>query len=80
MFQEGDSVLVCMSGGASSISLLHSILQYQYYAKNKGVKFTLGAITLCNSATSFDTLTDYVKELEIPFICDTEYSQTGKFN
>ena len=35
MIQNGDKLLVCLSGGKDSMSLLHSIKQYQYIAKSK---------------------------------------------
>jgi tRNA(Ile)-lysidine synthase TilS/MesJ len=43
MIQNGDKLLVCLSGGKDSMSLLHSIKQYQYIAKSK-VKKTLFVI------------------------------------
>lgn len=38
MIQNGDKVLVCLSGGKDSMSLLHAIRQYQFVARSK-VKF-----------------------------------------
>lgn len=35
MLREGDRVLVCLSGGKDSLSLLHTIRQYQFYCKAK---------------------------------------------
>jgi len=35
MIQDGDRVMVCLSGGKDSLSLLHSLHQYKYQAKSK---------------------------------------------
>ena len=35
MIQDGDRVLVCISGGKDSLSLLHTLKQYQFAAKSK---------------------------------------------
>lgn len=35
MLRDGDWVLVCLSGGKDSLSLLHTIRQYQFYCKAK---------------------------------------------
>ena len=35
MIQDGDKVLVCLSGGKDSLSLLHTLHQYKFQAKGK---------------------------------------------
>lgn len=35
MIQNGDKILVCVSGGKDSLSLLHIMKQYQYVCKSK---------------------------------------------
>ena len=41
MIQDGDRILIGLSGGKDSMSLLHSIRQYKFYAKSR-------VIILCN--------------------------------
>ncbi len=40
MIVEGDRVLVCLSGGKDSLSLLHTLHQYQYLARGKVLPHT----------------------------------------
>ena len=35
MICDGDRVLVCLSGGKESLSLLHTLHQFQFYSKSK---------------------------------------------
>ena len=35
MIKNGDRILVCVSGGKDSLSMLHTLHQYQFYAKTK---------------------------------------------
>ena len=41
MIKEGDRVLVCLSGGKDSLSLLHAMRQYQHSASKKGINFKI---------------------------------------
>ena len=42
MIKEGDRILVCLSGGKDSLSLLHTLKQYQYFStRRKNVSLTL---------------------------------------
>lgn len=42
MVRPGDKVLVCLSGSRDSIALLHTMHQYQFYARSKGIHFSIG--------------------------------------
>lgn len=42
MIRHQDKILVCMSGGPHSLALLHTLHQYQFYARAKGIHFTIG--------------------------------------
>lgn len=74
MIQNGDRVLVCLSGGKDSLSLLHTLHQYQYNAAAKGVIFQLAAVTVDPQSASYDPspLIPYLAALKIPYFFEQQ--------
>ena len=78
MIQNGDRVLVCLSGGKDSLSLLHTLHQYQYNAAAKGVIFQLAAVTVDPQSVSYDPspLVPYLAALKIPYFFEKQGQHT----
>lgn len=74
MIQNGDQVLVCLSGGKDSLSLLHTLHQYQFNAAAKGVSFQLAAVTVDPQSASYDPspLIPYLAALKIPYFFEQQ--------
>ncbi|KFM83414.1 tRNA 2-thiocytidine biosynthesis protein TtcA, partial [Stegodyphus mimosarum] len=74
MIMNGDRILVCISGGKDSLSLVHTLHQYQFYAKKKGVYFDLGCMTVDPKSPSYDPspLKDYFNALDIPYFYEEQ--------
>ncbi|XP_064481977.1 uncharacterized protein LOC135394871 isoform X2 [Ornithodoros turicata] len=74
MVVNGDRVLVCLSGGKDSLSLLHTMKQYQHYSKNKGINFNLGAVTVDPGSSSYDPrpLKKYLAALGVPYFYEEQ--------
>ncbi len=66
MIREGDRILLGVSGGKDSLSLLHILRHLRSYAP---VKFELGAITVDPEVEGFDpeALQPYYESLQIPY-------------
>ena len=71
MIKPGDRVLVCLSGGKDSLTLLHAMKQYQYYTK---MAFDLGAMTIDPQSSAYDPrpLIPYLKELNVPYLYEEQ--------
>ncbi|XP_055958857.1 uncharacterized protein LOC126829671 isoform X2 [Patella vulgata] len=74
MIQDGDRLLVCLSGGKDSLSLLHTIRQYQFYCRAKGVNFEFGAVTVDPQTPAYDPspLIDYLASLDVPYFFESQ--------
>lgn len=70
MIKEGDRVLLGLSGGKDSLSLLHILHHLQRHAP---INFSLGAITVDPEIEGFDpsTLKSYLAELNIPYFYES---------
>jgi len=66
MIREGDRILLGVSGGKDSLSLLHILKHLSTYAP---VKFELAALTIDPEVEGFDpsTLKQYMTELGVPY-------------
>ncbi|CAD6196376.1 unnamed protein product [Caenorhabditis auriculariae] len=75
MIKEGDRILVCLSGGKDSLSLLHILHFYQMRCrKNRSTKFDLGAITVDPGSAEYNPrpLIEYCKKLNIHYFYEEQ--------
>ncbi|XP_028516147.1 uncharacterized protein LOC110243543 [Exaiptasia diaphana] len=74
MIKDGDHVMVCLSGGKDSLSLLHALQQYKYQAKSKGIAFEIGAATVDPQSTAYDPrpLIPYLAALGVPYFFEEQ--------
>ena len=74
MISNGDRVLVCVSGGKDSLTLLHTLRQYQKQSKGFGISFDIGAMTVDPGSSSYDPspLIPYMEQLGIPYFYERQ--------
>ncbi|XP_051171348.1 uncharacterized protein LOC127288124 [Leptopilina boulardi] len=68
MIKDNDRVLVCLSlGGRNSLALVHTLHQYQFYVRSKGIDFEIGVAAVDD--TRYDPLESmsYLKALDVPY-------------
>ncbi|XP_017891306.1 uncharacterized protein LOC108631698 [Ceratina calcarata] len=76
MIRDNDRVLVCLSPtGRDSLSLLHTLHQYQSYVRSKGVEFELGAATVDTNKYDPLELMSYLKALDVPYFYEEQSSE-----
>ncbi|XP_075982286.1 uncharacterized protein LOC142980661 isoform X3 [Anticarsia gemmatalis] len=77
MIRPGDKVLVCLSGGSSSVALLHTMHQYQFYARSKGIHFSIGALFVHEKDSKVDPLhlMAYCRTLGVKFIYEDKMDE-----
>ena len=74
MVKPGDRLLVCLSGGKDSLSLLHCVKQYQYYAASRGINFQFGAVTVDPMSSAYDPrpLIPYLEQLGVEYLYEQQ--------
>ena len=75
MIKDGDRVLVCLSGGKDSLSLLHILHAYQETMARTGIlRFELGAVTVDPGSAAYDPspLIDYSKALNLTYLYERQ--------
>jgi tRNA 2-thiocytidine biosynthesis protein TtcA len=71
MIRDGDRILLGLSGGKDSLTLLHTLIHFQKHAP---ITFDLAAATVNPLVDGFDPtpLADYCKQLNIPYFAQKE--------
>jgi len=71
MIREGDRILLGLSGGKDSLSLLHILRHLQRHAP---IRFELGALTVDPQIEGFhpETLKNYLAQLDIPYFFESQ--------
>lgn len=76
MIRDNDKVLVCLSiSGKDSLSLLHTLHQYRFYARSKGIDFEIGAAAVDTNGQDPIGMMSYLKTMGVPYFYE---DQTGK--
>lgn len=78
MIQPGDRILVCLSGGKDSLSLLHCMHAYQESCRRRQdyPSFEFGAVTVDPGSSAFDPkpLIPYLAELGVEYLYEKQGS------
>ncbi|XP_012282340.1 uncharacterized protein LOC105700732 [Orussus abietinus] len=76
MIRDNDRVLVCLSGSQSSLAVLHTLHQYRFYVRSKGINFEIGAATIDNGGQDPLKSMVYLKSLEVPYFFEEQAAST----
>lgn len=81
MIRDNDRVLVCLSAnGKDSLSLLHTLHQYRFYARSKGIDFEIGAVTVDAGGADPLELMSYLKTLDVPYLYEEQVTDSSSAN
>jgi len=81
MIRDNDRVLVCLSTtGKDSLSLLHTLHQYRFYARSKGIDFEIGAATIDAGGSDPMELMSYLKILDVPYFYEEQVTDPTSVN
>lgn len=81
MIRDNDKVLVCLSSsGKNSFSLLHTLHQYRFYVRSKGIDFQIGAATIDIGCSDPLELMSYLKLLDIPYFYEEQVVDSNSTN
>ncbi|BHF60096.1 hypothetical protein SprV_0100305700 [Sparganum proliferum] len=76
MIQPNDKILVCLSGGKDSLSLLHCMHEYQQVCNRRPdlPSFELGAVTVDPGSSAYNPrpLIAYMAELGVPYLYEEQ--------
>lgn len=74
MIQNNDKILIALSGGKDSLSLLQTMKQYQYFCKSRNVNFDFGCVTIDPKTPSYNpsSLKEYLAELGVPYFYEEQ--------
>ncbi|XP_014474966.1 PREDICTED: uncharacterized protein LOC106744578 [Dinoponera quadriceps] len=78
MIRDNDRVMVCLSAsGKDSLSLLHTLHQYRFYARSKGIDFEIGAATVEAGGADPLELMSYLKTLDVPYFYEEQVTSSA---
>lgn len=78
MIKDNDRVLVCLSlGGRNSLALVHTLHQYRFYVRSKGIDFGIGVAAVDDSRHDPLESMSYLKALDVPYFYEEVSSNTS---